>query len=85
MKRLFVILVLSFFANSIFAQGINLNQISIKQKRYLQKISYQNMDGKLIVPVSINGKTYNFLFDTGAPLTISDKLFKELNLPIIGF
>ena len=61
----------------------NLNQGSIKQESYFQKIPYQNIDGWLIVPVSINGKTYNFCFDTGAPLTISDKILRELNLPII--
>jgi len=87
MKIFFTILVLTLFASSTLAQNINLNQGqgSIKQKRYLQKIPYQIKGEHLIVvPVIINGKTYNFLFDTGASLTISDKLFKELNLPIIG-
>ena len=84
MKRFFTLLVLTLFAGSILGQSINLNQGSIKQKRYFQKIPYQNIDGKLIVPVTISGKTYNFLFDTGAPLIISNKIFKEFDLPIIG-
>ena len=87
MRSFFTILVLTLFASSIFAQNINLNkgQGSIKQKRYLQKIPYQIKGEHLIVvPVIINGKSYNFLFDTGASLLISDKLFKELNLPIIS-
>ena len=84
MKKIFTILVFSFFACSMLAQSINLNQGSIKQKRYLQKIPYKNVNGMLIVPVTIHGKTYNFLFDTGASLAISDRLYKELNLPIIG-
>jgi len=83
MKRFFTLFIFAFFASSIFAQSFDLNQGSIQQKKYLQKIPYQNIDGKLIVPVIIDGKTYNFIFDTGAPLTISDKIYKELNLQII--
>ena len=83
MNRFFTLLILALISSSIFAQGINLNQGSIKQKKYLQKIPYQNINGMLVVPVSIHGKTYNFVLDTGAPLAISDKLFKELNLQII--
>ena len=79
-----LVLGLTLFVSSLLAQDIdNLNQGSIKQESYFQKIPYQNIGGMLIVPVSINGKTYNFCFDTGAPLAISDKIFKELNLPII--
>jgi len=84
MKRFFTLLVLTLFASSLFAQSVNPNRGSIKQKKYLEKIPYQNIDGKLVVPVTINGKTYNFILDTGAALTISDKLFKELNPQIIG-
>ena len=84
MKRIFTLVVLTLFANLMLAQSFNFNQGSIIQKKYLQKIPYQNINGKLIVPVTINGKTYNFFIDTGAPLTISDRLFKELNLQIIG-
>ena len=83
MKRFFTLIIIFFFASSILAQSITPNEGSIKQKRYLEKIPYQNKDGKLIVSVTINGKAYNFLFDTGATLSISDKLFKELNLDII--
>ena len=84
MKRFFTLFVITLFASSMLAQSFNFNQGSIKQKKYLEKILFQNINGKLIVPVTINGKTYNFVIDTGAPLTISDKLYKELNLPIIS-
>ncbi len=33
----------------------------------------------LIVPVVINGKTYRFLFDTGAPMVLSKELAAELD------
>ena len=84
MKRVFTLVVLALFASSLLAQSIDFNQGSITQKKFLEKISYQNIDGKIVVPVTINGKMYNFVIDTGATLTISDKLFKELNLQIVG-
>jgi len=84
MKRIFTLVVLTLFAGSLLAQRFNFNQGSIIQKKYLEKIPYQNIDGKIVVPVTINGKMYNFIIDTGASLAISDQLFKELNLPIIG-
>ena len=84
MKKEITLLIFFFFASSIFAQSINFNQGSIKQKEYLQKIPYLKVKGLPVVPVTIEGKTYNFLFDTGAsPFAISDKLFNELNLPLI--
>jgi len=83
MKRIFTFLVLLFFACSLQAQFTTLNQGKIKQKKYLQEISYQEIVGYIIIPVTINGKVYKFLFDTGATLAISDKIYKELNLKVI--
>jgi hypothetical protein len=45
MKLFFAIFILLFFAGSIFAQNIDLNQGNIKQKTYFQKIPYQNLKG----------------------------------------
>jgi len=85
MKRIITLLILfSFVSSSIFTQNTNLNQGIIKQKKYLQKIPYENINGLLIVPVTINGKMYKFTIDTGSSLAISDKLFKELNPQVIS-
>ncbi|MBJ6369200.1 retropepsin-like aspartic protease [Snuella sedimenti] len=43
-------------------------------KNYYTQINYKNINGKLIIPVVINKKTYRFLFDTGAPNLISSTL-----------
>ena len=44
-----------------------------------------DMIGKLpFVKVEINGKIYNFMFDTGAMCAVSYQLFQELQLPIKG-
>ena len=77
-KKLYTLLIIFFFSSSLFAQFVTFNQGKIKQKHYLQVIPYQEIKGILIVPVTINGKMYNFIFDTGAQLVISDKLYKEL-------
>lgn len=84
MKKIFTLIVLTFYASSIFAQIVTSNQGKIKQKHYYQEISYQEIKGDIIVPVTINGKNYNFLFDTGCTMSvISDKIYKDLNLPIV--
>jgi len=85
MKKLYTLLILFFFTGSLFAQIITVNKGKIRQKNFLQEIPYQKIIGVPVVQVSINGKMYNFIFDTGAPMVcISDKIFKELNLPVLS-
>jgi predicted aspartyl protease len=81
MKKLLTTFLILLFATSIFAQKLNHGEI--KQKHYFQEIPYQKIETWIMVPVTINGKVYKFIVDTGAPLAISDKLYKELNLQII--
>lgn len=40
--------------------------------------------GLLIVPVMIKGKEYHFIFDTGAPTSISKEIQEELNFKVIN-
>lgn len=40
--------------------------------------------GVIIIPVEINGKTYRFLFDTGAINSISDDLQEELGFNVVS-
>jgi predicted aspartyl protease len=72
---LFLLLINSF----IFGQ-VNFNQGSINLKEYYEVIPYQTEIGKIILPVTINNKTYRFLLDTGAPNLFSPELLKELNV-----
>ena len=83
MKKIFTILLLFFFATSIFAQNISYNKGKILQKHYLQKIPYEKVKEIPVVSVTINGKMYKFFFDTGASLCVSDNLYKELNLQVV--
>jgi hypothetical protein len=83
MKKFLTLIILIFYASSLFAQVVTFNQEKIKQKHYFQEIPYQEIKGIIIAPVTINGKEYNFIFDTGASsLAISDKIYKELNLRV---
>mgnify|MGYP003605963818 CR=1 FL=1 len=64
----------------LFSQIVDFDKGSIDQKKYFEEIPYDLVKEKIVVPVTINGKVYRFLLDTGAPNLISQKLFDELNL-----
>jgi len=83
MKKIAILVLLAFYTCSIFAQILTFNQGKIQQKHYLKKIPYQEVLGIPVVSVTINGKAYKFIFDTGAMLVISNKIFEELNLKVI--
>ena len=85
MKFIYILIFCFFSLTPCVAQtSINLNQGEIEQKKYSEIIKYEKIKGKLLVDVVINNKKHKFLFDTGAPFAISQKLFKELELPETG-
>lgn len=49
-------------------------------KNPVEKINLQFANNLPFVKVSINGKPYNFLFDSGAPTVISSAIYTELGL-----
>lgn len=73
-----------FLSVSSFAQNVlNLSQGKNTEKDFLTTIPYTEIKEKLIVDASINGKTYKFIVDTGAPMLIFKKLADELELSIV--
>lgn len=66
-----------------FTQNINFNQGSVNSKEYFEVIQYEFVLGKIVIPVTINQKTYKFILDTGAPNIFSNTVLKENNL-IVG-
>jgi len=49
-------------------------------KDYFTEIPYENMNGKLIISVEVNGKPYRFVFDTGMSITmVNKKILDDLN------
>ena len=49
-------------------------------KNPVEKINLTFANELPLIKVSINGKPYQFLFDTGAPTVISNSVYSELNL-----
>lgn len=76
--KFFLLLIFSY--SQVFSQNINFDKGFIKERNYFEEITYELVNDKIIVAVEINGKSYNFLLDTGAPNIISRRLFEELNL-----
>ncbi len=84
MSKLIKTLLVSFCTSLALGQNFTMNQGIIEQKKYFEKISYEGKPGSFKVKVAIAGKTYNFLFDTGAPFAITESLQKELNLEVVN-
>src|SRR5215217_2588224 len=79
MRIFFVMLLLSLRTTiSCAQQEFTMNQGGTIQKNYFTEIGYEDIRWAPIVNVTINGKTYRFLVDTGAGNAITKKLFDEL-------
>lgn len=76
LNTLFFFIILNFSC----AQTPKLDKGKVAKKSYYTEIAYQDVNGKLIIPVTIKNKTYRFLFDTGAPNLISSELKDELGI-----
>lgn len=76
---------LLFSGSVLYSQnGINLNQGGTQQKHYYTVIPYKEVKSKVIVQCTINGKPRNFIVDTGAVMSITTKLFNELQPDVIA-
>ncbi|MGJ8660248.1 MAG: retropepsin-like aspartic protease [Cellulophaga fucicola] len=54
-----------------------------EQENFKVTLPFNIKNGFIIVPVEINNKNYNFLFDTGTPTLVSKELAKSLKLKAI--
>jgi hypothetical protein len=52
----------------------------IEQQQFISEIPFEYGMGLIIIKVTIEGKEYDFLYDTGAPNVISTELAQELNI-----
>lgn len=71
---IFSVVVVSGQAKKFFTKG------EAKLQQPVEKINLRFENNLPFVKVSINGKFYNFLFDSGAPTVISHAIYNELNL-----
>lgn len=53
--------------------------VELGKSNFTENISYSDVMGLMIIPVEIEGKTYNFLFDTGAITLVSSELKHTLS------
>ena len=78
-KILFLIVVF-FISQNTFSQKVNLNIGTIESRNYFEKITFEFIKQKIIIPVEIQGRAYKFLVDTGAPNIISKEIY-DLTTP----
>ncbi len=74
----FIKIVILLLSISLNAQGYNFNKGKITKKNYYTEIPYVEIQGKIIIPVTIENHTYQFLFDTGATNLIVSGLSKKI-------
>lgn len=55
----------------------------VPNESFSDTLKVENVLGLLILPVEINGQYYRFLYDTGAPFSVSEQLQKQCNFTTI--
>ncbi len=79
MRHFILLSLLLLHLSSQSAARVKFNTGTVKPNFYTE-IPLEIVKGKLIIPVKIQGKTYRFLLDTGAPCAISPKILKTLDI-----
>lgn len=80
MRILFVALAISLILPfGVYSQRVKLNKGKPASRKYLSSVDYREARGKIIIPVEIEGNTYSFLFDTGAPNLITKELSDKIS------
>ena len=64
--------------NFINAQNAKFKTGVPTSKNYYTEIKYEDIRGKLIIPIKIGNENYKFLFDTGAPNLISKNVWNKI-------
>lgn len=80
MKRLIALLYL-LVPFTLSARDFDANRGGTNARDYFVALPYQFDKGLPVVEVSINGKKYKMLFDTGALTAVTEELAAQLNLP----
>ena len=81
MKKILAFLVLCLLLScNIFKTIHLLKQGRIAPQHFKEEIPFEFRAGIIIIKVQIEGKIYDFIFDSGATNAVSLELSKELNL-----
>ena len=70
-----ILLCIIFLVGTVYSQEYTLNIGETKTHNYLEKIPFELIHNKILIPVKIEGKTYRFILDTGAPNVISKEIY----------
>lgn len=77
MNNIIVLVLVSMF----FSTNVCCQVLKEKGKQYFyDKIHFDLVDGKIIIPAIIGKKKYRFLLDTGSPNIISSRIFDDIQL-----
>ncbi len=78
MNRLNFFLIILLMPHYIW--GIDLNKGKINEKNFYVSVPFENVNNKIIIAVTIANNSYRFLFDTGAPCSISSRIADKIGL-----
>ncbi len=81
---IFCLFCLVFFSCSLLRQRIEMNRGRAERKVYHDTLAFDYLSDKLILPVKIQGKTYRFIYDSGALTVVSKALYRQMDYPVIG-
>jgi len=79
-----LLLIIGSLSACLFKPPIVLQYGGVLQSQYKDTVSVEIRNRLILVPVQINGKDYTFLFDTGAPFSISDEIQEEFGFKVIS-
>jgi len=84
MKYIFTLLAsLIIYGGNLFAQDDIMNQGEMVSKKVYHEISFANTKDEIVQFVTLKDKSFKFIFDTGAPLAISNELQNSYHYPIL--
>ncbi len=88
MKKTIIFLCIFGLSSCGFLQFTKVNKAQkngrIATQKFKSEVHFQFLKGDIIIPVEIEGKTYNFILDTGASCMIDGELAKVLSTTKIG-
>ena len=85
MKLIISCLILFFSITiSIAQKPLDLNQGQPQQKDFIMTMPYKDVNGKIVIQVSLNNSPYKFIVDTGAPTAISEEIFNAIKTQPLG-
>jgi hypothetical protein len=83
-KLALTVIFLSFLSACLVKPPIVLQYGGVLQENYRDTIDIEVRNRLIFIPVTINQKKYKFLFDTGAPFSISKEIQKEFEFNVIS-